>query len=559
MAQSPPGELLLVAALGLVVGLACRGHYAKPYSDFFEFVDVGHAWLAGELPHTLKRGIVYPLLVVGGAKLVPGECPERIVGEWLSVALVALNGAFIYALARPRLGWAAVWAAAWFLLLPLTAYCSAILLVEPLLTAALLLAALLAARGSRWAYVVAALAPLIRLDGAAALAAPVVADVVRGRGWRRTLGRTLVAVLPLVAWLVLTFLTWSGRSDDHTFARMAAAPSFDILTPALGAVQATLDATLIEKLTGGFVPAAGLWHVVSVILFGLAGFAAAVGARRREAAAVAGAATLGALFLAQAFVPFSVDRYLHPLTALLTVLAALGLGESWQVLATSVSTGLSSVRRLGQLLLLLVLVAAAALLVDHGRAWAARAFLVTPFEGRAVLAALAVLAAVWGLPHFAPGRGLAAATGLALAFAVGVEQISRASARLGPGDDMRNVIEAARWVLDYAAPDAGVLSDDPGLLRAYVGRQPPGRFIHFSHIAADAWPDIVAECRARGVRYIIWHEHMLEHHGGYYAAKYRLERFRDLGGPAPPSELRIVRQFAKRPNLTIFEIAAAPE
>jgi hypothetical protein len=558
-ARSQVVDLLLVAALGLIVGLACRGHYARPYSDFFEFVDAGHAWLAGELPHTLKRGVVYPVLVVGGARLVPGECPERTVAEWLSVVLVALNGVLIFALVTARIGSAAPWAAAWFLFLPLTAYCTAILLVEPLLTTALLLTALLAARANPWAYIVAALAPLVRLDGAAALVALFVADLIRGRSWRVAVGRTLVSALPLAAWLGLTFLTWSDRSDDHTFARMAAAPTLDILTPIHGGVRATLDATLIEKLTCGLVPATGLWGAIPVLMLGLSAFATVAGVRRRDAAAVGCAAAFVALLFAQAVVPFSVDRYVHPMTALLTGLAALGLGELWHALAPRVPASALMLRRLGQVLLVLALIAAVILLVDHARTWATRAFLATPFEGRLIPIAVIALASAWGLPRFSPCRRMAALAGLVVACAVGAEQIARTSARLGPGDDMKNVVEAARWIRDNAAADAGVLSDDPGLLRAYAGRRPPERFTHFNAIAAEIWPDIIAECRARGVRYIIWHEHMFEHHGGYYAAKYRLERFRPLDGSTAPAGLRVARQFARRPNLTIFEIEAVGE
>ncbi len=569
--QNPPAappalrlgcELWLIVLLALIVGLACRGHYAKPYSDFFEFVDVGHALLAGELPHTLKRGVVYPVLVVAASKLLPGECPERTAAEWLSVALLAINAGLLFVIARPRLANFAAWPAAWFTLLPLTAYCTAILLVEPMLTTALLATVVLAGRGSRWTWVAAALTPLVRLDGAAALLAPAVADLVRGRKWSTILIRGLVAALPLAAWLGLTTLTWSQRSDDHTLARMAAAPTFDLLTPTLASVRATLDITLIERLSLGLIPAAALWHALPALVLALACMAVVAGIRQRDAAAIAAAATLVGLLIAQAVVPFSVERYVHPATALLSALAAIGLGALCRPVAihtTALATRSSLARLALNAILALVLVASAIPLTDRAQTWTSRAMSADRFEGRLALLGLLALAATWGLSRFAPGRRLAALAGLAFVAAVGIEQIARSSARLGPGDDMKNVIEAARWIRDNTPHDAGVLSDDPGLLRAYVGRQPQTRFVHFSNIAADTWPEIVAECRTRGVRYIIWHEHMLEHHGGYYGEKYRLERFRALNAPDTLAELRPVQRMPKRPALTILELLPAAD
>jgi hypothetical protein len=72
----------------------------------------------------------------------------------------------LYLSARKWLGGASAWAAAWFLLLPVGFDCTAHLLLEPLLTAMVLLTLWAAQRGSAWAFLAAAAATMTRYDAA---------------------------------------------------------------------------------------------------------------------------------------------------------------------------------------------------------------------------------------------------------------------------------------------------------------------------------------------------------------------------------------------------------
>jgi hypothetical protein len=137
-------------------------------------------------------------------------------------------------------------------------------------------------------------------------------------------------------------------------------------------------------------------------------------------------------------------------------------------------------------------------------------------------------------------------------------QVSRAAASLGPGDNLRNEVEAARWVRDQAPPGARVLSGTPGLLRLYVAREPRGRFFGFGDIRAQTWPEIVHECRQRGIAYIIWHDELGAEHGEYYAAKSGLSRFDVLAHPETAPGVQVMRMFPKHPNLIIVRVEPPP-
>ena len=89
-----------------------------------------------------------------------------------------------------------------------------------------------------------------------------------------------------------------------------------------------------------------------------------------------------------------------------------------------------------------------------------------------------------------------------------------------------------------------------------VTEQLAGRFDALEQIAAEAWPGIVDECRARGVQYIVWHDELFkEHTPPYYAAKYRLERFRPLAdNPAGVPHTEVAWHRGGRPRTWILRL-----
>lgn len=552
----PPGpdralvrhDLAALLALGLVLGLACRGYYAIPYTDFLEFVDCGHAWLGGELPPTFKRGPVFPVLVVGLSKLLPGEAPEFHAAEWINAGLLPVNGLLVYLIGRRWLGAGARWAAAWVLLLPMGLYCTAHVIVEPLLTAGLLLTVALARRGSRWAYAAAAGATLVRYDAAGLIVGLALAELWQRRSlWRVGLG-TALASLPLIIVLVLTGLTWAERSADHYLGRIATEPAFEPLATATLIAQTAFDPRLVRLPVwlAELEPAsnAALYYVPLLLV----PVGVAAGLRGREAGTVTAVVAVLAYGVVHTVFPVQVDRFGYPPAPLVVLLAGVGLraAAGWlrrrrpPAAASAIVTATAG-------LVLLAALCHEALGIATAAAGAGR------FADRVGLLSLVAIAAIWAAPWLSCRRLSAVVLLLAAGLLVTV-QLGKASAKLGTGREMRNVVVAARWIRDHATATDRVLSSQPGLLRLFVGREPPDRFVAFADIAAESWPDILAECRQRRITYILWHDALHDVHGGYYADQMRLGRFDGLIDPRSAPGVQVERRFEGQPNVVIVRV-----
>ncbi len=541
-------DVVTLLALGLVLGLAARGHYAMPYTDFVEFVDCGHAWLAGELPPTFKRAPLYPLLVVGLSKLIGGPVPEMRVAEWLNALLLPANGLLVYLIGRCWFGPAARWAAAWVLLLPMSLYCTAHLIVEPLLVTVVLLTIALSQAGTRWAYVAAALATMVRYDAAGLIVGVAAGDWLRGRSARRMLIGTSLALAPLIVVLLLTAWTWAERSKDHYLARIAAEPTFTPLTTA-----ALIGQTAFEPRP----PHLPVWlaeaePLLRVTLFDVPLILAALGAVvvvwNRQPAAVAMLFALAGYWLVHSVFPMQIDRFGYPPAPLVVLLTGVGVRElaarlgRVHIPAAAVSVLLVTVGGLLLATLLTEVQARSTVHAGEGR-FAERVLLLVPL----------VVALLWAGPVLGHRR-VAQVVVLLAGVALASTRLSQASAKLGTGGEMRNVVAAADWLREHVPQQQRVLYSEPGMLRLLVGRTPRDRFVGFDEIAADTWADILDECRRRSITHILWHDALEEVHGGYYADRMRLRRFDGLRTAEQLPGVRVVRRFVGRPNAVIVEL-----
>src|SRR5262245_43392333 len=115
-------DVLVLAAVGLAIGLWMRGHFPVPYPDFMDFVDPGHDLWQGKFPYSLRRAPFYPLLVTALGQLFSGEAPERIAAGWLNALLLPANAVLIYRIGLGWFGRASRWAALAFLFTPLSLF-----------------------------------------------------------------------------------------------------------------------------------------------------------------------------------------------------------------------------------------------------------------------------------------------------------------------------------------------------------------------------------------------------------------------------------------------------
>lgn len=547
-------DLLPLVATAVLLALACRGHFVKPHGDFYEFRETGQALLHGELPRTFKRAPVFPVLVAAtgtllGAILTTEMPPDQVAAGWINALLLPCNVLLCYLIGRRWLGGSARWAALWLMLLPTGLYCTAHALVEPLLVSTVLLTIWLAQRGSSWAYPAAALACVTRYDAAGVLAGLALADgLCRGR-WGRVTARASLTLLPLLLWLALTAVTWETRSQDHYLQQIREHACFGPGWPLAATLRCAFGPETLSLPVWGaeWEPwlRGAIWYGLALgALLGLAGLL-----WRRDAGVLVAGGFLVGYVLVHAFFPFQFFRFGYPPVPL--VLLAAGVGG--HIFARTVS---DTVRSRGVRGLLAILAALPLLLLAGGEAARLRALLALPHDWLDALPflALAGVTLVW-VSSWHGRRSVAWRLLVYLAFcSLALVQIRLALPLLGDGAERINDVRAARWVRANTLPTEGVLSDSPGLLRLYAGDRPRERFIGLGEIRAERWPEILAECRARGVRYMIWHDEVFREQGAYYIRKWRLERFAGLANPTEVPGVEVAVHYAGHPNLWILRV-----
>ena len=596
-------DALPLVVLAALLGAAVCNHFIKPHGDFYEFRETGRALLSGELPPTLKRAPVFPVLVAGLGKLIGAightELPaDQLAAGGLNAVLLPVNVLLCFVVGRRWFGGGARWIAAWFALLPTGLYCAAHTLVEPLLVTTILATIASAQRRSAWAYPLAVLAMLTRYDAFGLLVGVALADRLgrigartgstdpaatdsaeagapagagdsnspcataleqgnqranrpakRRRSWSVVLVRFALACIPLAIWLGLTWATWQTRAQDHYLAQIAESGHIDYRWP-LAAVGHCI--WMADKLALPLVIAewseplatAVKWTVLVAAVLGIG-----VLLVRRAAGGLVLLVGLCGYLAVHAVFPFQFFRFGYPPAALVLLLVGVGMHAAYLWLAPRLRT--RAVRVL--IAAILVVPILAVLLAESGRV---RDILALPRHwapGLPYFAGLGVL--LVALPPFVRGpRRLAVPVATLALLMVAAVNVRIALPLLGEGNERENVVAAAAWMRDHTTPEQGVLTDDPGLLRLYMPDRPAERFVGLGGIGAEQWPDILAECRRRDIAYIIWHDQVFTEQGAYYIQKWRLGRFALLSDPQHAPGVQIVQRYVERPTLWILRV-----
>ncbi|MFQ5806853.1 MAG: hypothetical protein ACE5I3_10425 [Phycisphaerae bacterium] len=549
-------ELPPLVVLAALLALACCGHFVKPHGDFYEFRETGHALLRGELPPTFKRAPVFPLLVAAagtllGTILTTQTPPDQLAASWINAALLPCNVALTYLIGRRWFGAGSRWTATWVALLPVGLYCTAHVLVEPLLVGMILLTIWLAGRGSRWAYLTAALASMTRYDAAGLLIGVALADLLGRQRLRVAVTRTALALTPLVLWLALTALTWETRSEDHYLRQIGERWQFEVAWPLDATFRCVFGPETLPVpvwladwepwLRGGT-----RWGIVVAAVLG-----GGVLLWRRDRAVLGSLTLFVGYILVHAVFPFrsGFERFGYPPAPLVILAAGVGVHFLARWVSGSIQSG--AVRGL-----LLLVVALPLLILAYGEASRLRALLSLPRQWLTSLPvfALAGVTLVWVTSWRGRSNVAGRIVGYLALCLLALVHLRQALPLLGDGRERINDVGAARWIRANTGPEEGVLTDSPGLLRLYADDRAPQRFVGLGGIVAESWPAILAECRRRGICYIIWHDQVFAEQGAYYIRKWRLERFAVLANPEAAPGLVVEMRYEERPTLWILRV-----
>ncbi len=202
---------VILLIFGIYQSAIYYGHQPVPDRDFFGFINTGQKLLSFQLPSSFKRAPVFSVLPVAIGRVLGGDCPD-LHGAWiLNAVLHPLNLLLLWLIGKRILGYSGVWFAIIAILNPHLLKHLGRAIAETTLIFFILSTLYLIIRRSRWRYLFASVACMVRYECAALVMIAFVIDMLDCWTVRRLLRSLLwsaLAALPLAVWMLGTYLTW---------------------------------------------------------------------------------------------------------------------------------------------------------------------------------------------------------------------------------------------------------------------------------------------------------------------------------------------------------------
>jgi hypothetical protein len=520
------------------------GHKVVPNSDAPSFMRVGRELLSLQMPSSFKRAPVVGLLAVGLSHGVGGPHPELTAGWLLNALLHPFTVVLLWLMARRLIGrWA--WCLAlvtainpWWLLN----------LREPVAETTLhfFIAATFYAifTRSRWRYVLASVAAVVRYDAAALFLVIFLLDMVQSRTARQRIRAVLfstAAVLPLALWLLGMALHFRGAGATSYLNEMGTNAPFG---EALRSFLATLWMVVVSPL---FRTPAGLSGTAAVAFSICIGVPLGVGfglgvlrAGAERCWEVLGLLTfLLAYLVVHALHSFVMPRYCSTLLWIVLLVAVYGLHSGWLILRARISPSARSLLVLqgaGVLLAGLWAVNAAGSLSDMA-AYSARSVSV-PYV--AVTLACLLLAAEWlRAEQRQPLRDVLVLASLCLVILSNQYQLVRV---MGNGRQDIEFKLLADWYRHHAGPRDKLATTYADVVGLYLPQR-GANLIPMAQLKADDGAGFLRNCRRQGITYLAWDSRLGCHPEDRYYQLYGLANLAPLAAPESLGPFEFVIQF----------------
>jgi hypothetical protein len=543
----------IVAALlfgfGVYESALYFGHKVVPNSDFPSFVRVGRELLSLQMPSSFKRAPVVGLLEAGLSHFVGGPHPELTAGWLLSAILHPFTVVLLWLIARRLVGrWA--WCIAlitalnpWWLLN----------LREPVAETTLhfFIAATFYAifTRSRWRYVLASLATMVRYDAAALLLVIFLLDMVESRTTRQRIRAVLfatAAVLPPALWLLGMALHFRHEGATSYLNEMGTNASF---RTALCSYLTTIWTVAVSPLfhtPSGLTGSAATVFSACVGIPLLAGFglgAIRAGAERRWE--VLGLLTfLLAYLLMHALHSFVLPRFCSTLLWIVLLVAAYGLHSGWLFLRTRMPLPGRSLILLqggGAVLAGLWAVDVAVSLSDMA-AYSARSVGV-PYVAVTLVCLLLAVEWLWAEQR-QPWRDALVLASLCLVI---LSNQYKLVVLMGNGRQDIEFKLLADWYRHHAGPRDKLATTYAEVVGLYLPNH-GANVIHTGLLKADDGAGFLRNCRAQGVTYLAWDSRLGCHPQSRYYQFYGLASLAPLATPESIGPFEFVIQFQVSPE-----------
>ena len=540
----------LLAGFGAYQSILYFGHQPVPNSDFPSFLRVGRELLSFQVPSSFKRAPVVGLLQVGLSYVAPGSHPELTAGWLLNAILHPCSIVLLWLIARRIVGRWADGVALVAAINPWLLHNIRAPIAETTLYFFILVTLYCIFTKSRWRYVVASVATMVRYDAAALILVAFVLDLVQSRDIRqriRSFGYASAAAVPLAIWVLATVMNLRGEAATHYWKEFGAAGGsfFSVLTHYLGSIWVISVSPLFcappSLPEGAAMPFLTCVGIPIFVGFGF-GVVHSIAERRWE--------ILGLLIFLLAYVTvhtlhsFVFARACSMIHWMILLIAAYGLRSCW--LAISGSVRLSARQRIilqgvAALALALWVIDVASLLPllasDSVRS------ISMPYVSMAI-AALLIIAGWVCLGMKRPVRDVLVLTLLLL---VVVSNQRRLVPVMGNGQEDMEFKLLADWFRDHAEPQDKLVTTYAGIVELFLPDRKTN-IMHTAEVKADDPQTFIANCRTRGVTLIAWDSRLGTHPENRYYAYYGLASIAPLAQAQSSGPYELVTQIRAKPG-----------
>ncbi|MBN2456464.1 MAG: hypothetical protein JXB29_08035 [Sedimentisphaerales bacterium] len=203
---------------GVYLSILYFGHQPVPHFDFPCFEKVGHNILSFEMPYSFKRVPLVGVLQILLGKLTGAESPDFVGGWLLNSLLFSFVPVLFWLVGRRIIGKAALWLAVILALNPFMIQLLTEAIVEITLLFCVLATFFLIFRRSRWSYVLASAATMVRYEAALLIFVAFVMDMIYDKNKKERIWSffySAIASVPLALWMLGTVMSWRTEGYTH--------------------------------------------------------------------------------------------------------------------------------------------------------------------------------------------------------------------------------------------------------------------------------------------------------------------------------------------------------
>ncbi len=533
---------LSLLAFGIFHSVKFWAYAPMPHPDSPYFIRVGHELLALDVPSSFKRAPVVGLLQALLSYLVGGRHPDLTAGWLLNSLLHPLNALLLWLVGRKIIGKAADFLAVILILNPWVFLRLTETIAETTLMFFTLLTFYFIFRRSNWCYLFAALASMVRYEGAALIVAAFVTDMIMSDNARlrwRALARSALAMIPLLLWLLGTHLTYR-EGAGHYFGHYLGGKNYDLLKY-LTLIWQTSVMPLFEfapKL--GSSPSVVFWGISKVITFVVFMFGGVYALLKRRWDVLALLTFFILYFIVHAGRTSAKERYYAPLFWIVVMVCCLGLRGLWRIVAHKFQFSRRAIYAL-QVVVLLVSLVWTGILVSYLPDYCpAVSFL--PWLALFVLAVIYFARLyVHGVSRFMGDLAL-----LAVVFLTVVSNqfvLAERMAMKGVHDiEFKLMVD---WYRQNAQPGEKLLTSLPAPVRMMVSPEEMDSFQHTAYVDSADPVAFTRDCLRQGVVYVTWDSRIGTATRNSYYKRWHIEKIRML---IEPRSLMLMESDPLRPG-----------